>query len=267
MNRERPDERDAKRIVEKITGTVLKHADENGGVDYLSTDGQHAVEVTRVTDGRRRAGRGALAASREAGVPNGELQTCWLVFIPDTQPRLNSFLQRVHVALVELERTGETLFERGRAGTHLIQRGPLSHIYQQLLDAGVERASAVPNHAHRRHAHGVITSLGSGGSSCGSDQALDLLIEMLSSKKDNPKKLSASGVDHRHLFVWLDDDTRLDIARPLSHEPPSWGDERFGTPSTPPALDPAITHLWVVHQRSRTGWLWDGKTWRELRHL
>jgi hypothetical protein len=255
MNSERPNELEAKRIVERVTGMALKHADANGGVDYLSTDGQHALEVD------------ALAASREAGMPDGELPTCWLVFTSDTQRRLKAFRQRVHVALVDLERAGETFFDRGRAGTHLIERGPLSHIYQPLLDAGVERASAMPNHAHKRNAHQVIPSLGTGGSSSGSDQALDLLIKMLSRNEDNPKKLEASGVGHRHLFVWLDDDTRFDIARPLSHEPPPWGEERFGTPSTPPALDPAITHLWVVHESSRMGWLWYGKTWQELHDL
>lgn len=267
MNKERPDERDAKQIVEKVTGIALEHADTNGGVDYLSRDGRHAVEVTRVTDGRKRAGRKALAVSREAGTPDGDLQTCWLVFIPETQPRLKAFVQRVHSALVELERAGETYFERERAGIHVIQRGPLSHIYQPLLASGVERASAVPNHAHRRHTHRVIPSLGSGGSSSGSDQTLDLLVEVLSNSEDNPKKLRASGAEHRHLFVWLDDDSRLDIARPLSHEAPSWGEDRFGTPSKPPALDLAITHLWVVHQRSRMGWLWDGKTWQKLPEL
>lgn len=197
-------------------------------------------------------------------MPAGELRTCWLVFVPETQSKLKVFLQRVHPALVELEGAGETLFEQERAAIHLMQQGPLSHVYQPLIAAGVERASAVPNHAHRPHTHRVIASLGSGGSSSGSDQALDLLIKALDKKEDNPKKLKASGAEERHLFVWLDDDTRLDIARPLSREAPSWVDERFGTPSSPPALDSAITHLWVVHQRSRMGWLWDGRTWRKL---
>lgn len=86
-------------------------------------------------------------------------------------------------------------------------------------------------------------------------------------KNDNPKKLKASGAEQRHLFVWLDGDTRFDIARPLSREAPAWGGEGFGTPSKAPVLDAAITHLWVVHQESRFGWLWDGVTWRELRDL
>lgn len=264
MNKERRDEREAKRIVENVLGVALEHADKHGGVDYLSADGRHAVEVTRVTDGRRRAGRVALDTSREADEPAGDLRTCWLTFAPDTQPGLKTFVQRVHPALMELEQAGETSFERQRAAVHVIQRGPLSHIYRPLIEAGVERASAVPDHAHRRHAHRVIPTLGSGGTSSGSDQALGLLTDALGEKQDNPKKLLASGVEHRRLFVWIDADTRFDIARPLSHEAPSWHDG-FGLPSTPPALDTAITHLWVVHQGSRMGWFWDGQAWQGLR--
>ncbi len=264
MNKEHHDEREAKLVVERVLGIELRHADKDGGVDYLSSDGCHAVEVTRVTDGRKRAGRDALQMSRDAGT-SGELQTCWLAVASDTQQGLKTFRQRVHSALVELELAGETLFRRQRAAVHVIKKGPLSHIYQPLLVAGVERATAAPDHAHRSQTHRVIPSLGGGGTLGGSDQALRLLTDALSEKKDNPKKLKASGAEHRHLFVWLDDDTRFDIARPLSREAPAWHDG-FGIPSTPPALDPAITRLWVIHQGSRKGWLWAGesKSWRGL---
>lgn len=209
----------------------------------------------------------ALDVSCRTGTPDGELQTCWIAFAPDTQRGLKTFLQSVHPALVELELNGESRVARQTAAVHVIQQGPLSLIYRLLLDAGVERASAVPNHAHRRHTHQVVPALGSGGSSSGSDEALGLLTDALSKKKDNPKKLRASGVEQRHLFVWLDGDTRFDIARPLCREAPAWRDEGFGMPSKPPVLDPAITHLWVLHQESRFGWLWDDVTWRELRDL
>ncbi len=264
MNKERRDERQAKKIVERALGIHLEHADKEGGVDYLSTDGRHAVEVTRITDGRKRAGRDALDESRTTGTLEGELQTCWLTITPDTQHGLKTFLQSVHPALVKLESAGETHFDNQRAAVHVIQKGPLSDIYRPLLVAGVERASAVPDHAHRRHTHQVIPSLGSGGTSSGSDKALTLLTEALGKKEDNPRKLKASGLQNRHLFVWLDDDTRFDIVRPLSSEAPPWHDG-FGLPSTPPALDPAVTQLWVVHEGSRLGWLWDGQTWRDLR--
>ncbi len=252
MNKERDDEREAKRIVAKTLGITLDHADKHGGVDYRSTDGLHAVEVTRVTDGRVRAGRHALAASRETGAPVRELRTCWVMSAPATQKQLNTFRQRVHPALVELELTGETSFEARRAAAHDHRGGRSSHIYQPLLDAGVQWASARPSHTHRAGTHRVIPTLGSGGTvSDDTDEALDLLTEALSRKPDNEKKLGASGTEHRHLFVWVDDDTRYDIARPLSRE----GNERegFGPPSRPPSLDPVITRLWVVHQESRLG--------------
>lgn len=267
MNKERPDERDAKNVFEGVTGIELEHADHFGGVDYLSIDGEHAVEITRVTTGGRRAGRDALERSRRAEERGGDLQTCWLAFAPDTVRGLKSFMQRVRPAIVELELAGETFFERQRAAVHVIQRGPLSHVYRTLLDAGVERATAVPNHSHRSHIHEVIPTLGSGGSSSGSDEALDLLVEELSKAVDNPKKLEASEAPFRHLYVWLDNDTRFNISRPLSRDAPSWRDEEFGVPSRMPLLDPAITHLWVVHERSRQGWLWDGEAWRPLRDL
>lgn len=263
MNKERPDELDAKSIVEIVLGIELEHADKDGGVDYLSTDGRHAVEITRVTDGRKRAGSKALDTSRAAENLEGELQTCWWAFVSDTQVGLKTFLQQVHPALVELEAAGEDQFDRAQAAMHVMRQGPLSSIYRSLLDAGVERASAVPNHAHRRCTHSVIPGLISGGTSSGSDRAVFLLTDLLSVKEDNPRKLRASGRDHRHLFVWLDDDTRFDVARPLSRAAPSWHDG-FGVPATPPMLAQAISHLWVMHEGSRLGWIWNGEAWCEI---
>jgi len=267
MNKERRDEREAKRIVEEVAGVKLKHADHEGGVDYRSIDGRHAVEVTRITDGRKRAGRDALGESRKTGTPDGELQTCWVVFAPDTQQRLKTFLQRVHPAFVHLELAGELRFERQVGAVHLMEHGPMSLVYRTLLEAGVERAFAVQDHAQTRHVHRIVATLGSGGSVSGANEALNLLTEELSKRKDNPTKLRDSGAKERHLFVWLDGDTRFDIERPLSREAPPWASEGFGAPSVPPAIDPVITHLWVVHEGSRLGWLWDGETWRELRDL
>lgn len=266
MNRESSDEVDAKQIVEGVLGITLEHADKYGGVDYLSTDGRIAVEVTRVTDGRKIAGRGALRASRETGVPEGELVNCWLVFASETQAGLKTFVQRVHPLLLQLEATGKHSFDDHSAAIHVLERGPLSDVYRSMLTAGVQRASAVPHRADPPHVHRMITSLGGGGSAGGSDAAVALLVDELHKKTDNPAKLSKSGAEQRHLFVWLDDDTRFDISRPLSRDTPSWSDGAFGLPSVVPLIDPAVTHLWVVHERSRLGWLWDGDTWRKVEH-
>lgn len=264
MNKERTDERAAKLIIEAELSIDLVHADHTGEVDYLSVDGHHAIEVTRVTDGEKRAGRSALRWSKRGAVPKGGLETCWLVMVPEGQPGLKTFQRDVHPAIIELEKAGETLFQRQVAALHVLQSGHLSTPYRILLDAGVERASAVPNHSHREHQHAVMTSLIGCGSSSGSDYAVDRLATALSEKTDNPIKLLKSGRDQRHLFVWVDDDTPLAISRPLGRDAPTWSDGEYGVPTLQPELDVAITHLWIVHERTQRGWHWDSVSWREF---
>ncbi|MGK0741852.1 hypothetical protein ACSHWG_08220 [Leucobacter sp. Z1108] len=266
MNDEHADERAAKAIVESALGIKLVHADKTGGVDYLSAEKRYALEVTRVTDGRRRAGRKALDSSRKTAAPTGKLRTCWVTMAADTQWGLRKFIQQVHPALVALEHAGETDFDRRRAAVHVLDGGPLSAVYRTLIMAGVERASAVPDHEHRQHVHSVIPSLGSGGTVSGSNEALRLVVGALAEKEDNAQKLKAARAEQRHLFVWIDDDTQFSIARPLSREAPAWHDG-FGTPTEPPAIEAAITHLWIVHEGAGTGWFWDGQTWHELKEL
>lgn len=269
MNRQRPNEVDARQIVERLMGIQLEHADIHGGVDYKSKDGTVALEVTAVTNGEKEGVRKALSKSKARGSQESVLQGCWIVFAPDTQPQMKTFVQRVQPAIAKLELAGETRFEDQLAMEHLLEKGALSHIYLPLLQAGVERASTGLDQKHPDpdHIHQLFISTGSGGSVGGSDESLDRLLEELDKKSDNPAKLCASGADQRHLFVWLDDDSPYNIARPLSREAPSWADEGWGTPTSKPQLGPAITHLWVVHERSRFGWLWDGDRWQELRDL
>lgn len=269
MNQERPNEGTAKQIVERVMEIQLEHADTHGGVDYLSTDGTVALEVTAVTDGEKQGARAALARSTAKGSPT-RLQGCWLVFVSDTQSHMKTFVQRVQPAIAALELAGEKFFDDQHAAVHVIEKEELSHIYQPLLEAGVERATNIPHSEGSQstdHVHRIFTSTGSGGSVSGSDESLDRLMGVINEKPDNPTKLRASGAEQRHLFVWLNDDTWYNIARPLSREAPSWADGGWGVPTTKPQLDPAITHFWIVHERSLLGWLWDGETWRELRDL
>lgn len=267
MNKERDNESLAKRIVEANLGVELVHADINGGVDYLSRDADLALEVTAVTDGSKRGARDALRRSEAKGATTS-LQGCWIVFTSDTQEGMKTFVQRVQPAIAELECAGEDFFDEQRAALHVMNAGPLAHLYRPLLDAGVERAVHAP-HAVRsddpNHEHRVWVSSGSGGSVSGSDESLENLIQELEKKFDNPTKLKASGAKQRHLFVWVNDDTWFNIARPLSHESPGWAEQGWGIPSVAPRLDPAITHLWVMHERSRMGWYWDGDEWRSIR--
>lgn len=270
MNRERPNELLAKQIVERRLGIQLDHADLHGGVDYLTSDGTVAVEVTAVTDGEKYGARKALRQSMNKEAPAVALQGCWLVFTGDAQARMKTFKQRVQPAIADLELAGETGFFGQRAAVHVLAQGSLSHIYRTLLDAGVQRASQELHEVgpdDPGHVHKLIVLMGSGGSVSGSDEALVRLVEKLRKKPDNPKKLRESNAEQRHLFVWVNFDTGFNIARPLQHKAPSWAGGEWGPPSVNPQLDPAITHLWVVHEDSRRGWLWNGAIWQGLTDL
>ncbi|MGX5695719.1 hypothetical protein ACWKWP_05920 [Agromyces soli] len=272
MNQERPDERRAKRIIMRELGISLDHADKNGGVDYRSPDATIAVEVTRVTDEEVRKGLRAWSESDKSPISGPPLKTCWLVFTSQTTPGLKTYRQRVHPLIAQLEAAGLEEFFDQQAGLHVLQGGELAELFKKLLITKVEHASAVPHtgEAGPDHVHRVFITVGGGGSASGSDEAVALLSESLAAKTDNAVKLSASGADQRHLFVWIDGATPFDIERALSHEAPSWdddGDSGFGLPTRSPTLDPAITHLWVMHERSGRGWRWDGASWRALEDL
>lgn len=272
MNQERPNERRAKEIVEKTLGVTLEHADKNGGVDYRSADGSIAVEVTRVTDEDVRQGLRAWSKSEGSAVSGPPLTTCWLVFTAETTPGLKTYRQRVHPLIARLEVAGLESFSDQRAGLHVLEGREHGDLFRDLLLLNVEHASAVPHTGDPdpAHVHRVFVTVGGGGSASGSDEAVVMLIDALAVKADNAQKLGGSGAENRHLFVWIDGATPFGIERALSHDTPSWdddGDSGFGLPSLAPQLDPAVTHLWVVHERSGRGWLWDGQEWQAFEGL
>lgn len=266
MNQERPNEAAAKRIVERVMGIRLEHADKHGGVDYISPDHTVALEVTAMTEGTKRGAREALSRSKSIGSQT-ELQGCWLVFAADNQPKMKTFIQRVQPAIAKLEFAGETSFDKQRNAVRILGGDERTRIYMRLIEAGVERATFLPpsdDSIEKHHVHSLIVLTGSGGSTGGSNDSLGLLMEALRPKVDNAKKLANSAADQRHLFVWLDDDTPYGISRPLIRSEPSWSEKGWSAPTDKPSLDKAITHLWVVHGGSRRGWFWDGFTWHQL---
>ncbi len=264
MNQERPNERVAKEIVERALGVQLEHHDTHGGVDYLSTDGTVALEVTAVTDGWKRGAGDALRRSERRGAPNVSLQNCWIVSTSLDQAALRTFVQRVSPAIAELEAAGETRFSDQKAGVHILTGGPLSVVYKKLWEAGVENAGSAP-HAARAddpdHVHRVFVMAGSGGVATSSNDAVSQLMDELRSKTDNPKKLRESRAVSRHLFVWVNDETEWSIGRPVLNAALPGQSEGWRLPDVVPDMDPAITHLWVVHRRSLRGWLWNGEVW------
>ncbi|TQS88617.1 hypothetical protein EU811_20965 [Arthrobacter sp. TS-15] len=263
MNHERDDEDAARKIVESVRGIQLEHADVNGEVDYLSNDRSVALEVTRVTEKEKKDTRRTFEKSATDG-SEARLQTCWTVTVSEVHRPAKDIVQRVQPLVAELESAGLTSFYEQDARNHVDDNGEFSHIYSQLLKAGVAEALPLEERPDcPEHAHSVRISPWGGGPVGDSNSSLAKLIEELEKPKMRKKaeKLWRSGATERHLFVWLDDDTAGSISRPLSHEPPSRADEEWGTPTDRPPLDSAITHLWIMHERSGMGWRWDGETW------
>ncbi|WP_270352061.1 hypothetical protein [Microbacterium testaceum] len=264
MNQERPNERAAKQIVERELSIQLEHYDTHGGVDYLSADGTVALEVTAVTDGWKNGARDALRRSERIGAPAVPLQNCWIVSTSLDQTALRTFVQRVSPVIAELEAAGETQYSDQEAAVHILTGGPLSAVYKKLWNAGVEVAGN-SSHAVRAddpdHVHQVFVMAGSGGVASTSNDAVSQLMEELRVKVDNPKKLRDSGAGSRHLFVWVNDDTEWSIARPVRGAAASGESDGWRLPDVAPVLDPGITDLWLVHERTLRGWLWNGTTW------
>lgn len=263
MNRERPDEVRARSIVERATTMLFEHADKTGGVDYLSQDGTAALEVTRFTDARKRRGRVAARSSRDSPSASTELKSCWVLMVPEIQPRMKGLVQRVLPSLVQLEEIGEFRFSNWHAASHVRGEGSKSAIYRSLLEAGVERAGALGDRPSpdRGHVHRAILSLGDSGTAAGIDEALRELENELDLRQDNFVKLSAVATKQRHLFVWLDDDTPYAVSHPLRRSAVDGPPEAVELPTRQPRLNPVVSHLWIVSDESGRGWLWNGATW------
>lgn len=268
MNHERLNESRAKAAIERELSVVLVHADRTGGVDYLTADGSMAVEVTRVTDEAARRSSQAWSRAEKAIVAGPELLNCWLVFVAETTPGLRTLRARVHPLIAELEVQGLRSFDEHMVDHEVDKRSVLGGLFRGLRVIGVQRALSAPRCSSEAvHVHRVFISPGGGGSASGSDEAVTLLCAELATRPDNSEKLLATEAGRRHLFVWVDSFTAFAIERPLRSAPPSWevdGGGSFGLPTQPPSLPAGVTHLWIVHERTGLGWLWDGTEWRAV---
>lgn len=263
-NVERDDEKDAKRIVERVLGVSLRHFDTDGGVDYLAPDGGVAVEVTRVTDGRKRSARSGLSKSA-ADIFDPPLASCWIVLVRSTHPSTKNLERQLRTLFAECEKSGIAEFNRDDTTTYMTSEPSRRVLYQRLDAMGIESAGPPmlqgdpPGHQHQIH-----IALTTDGTIESSDTSLRNLMAELGRKTDNRKKLSDSRALRRILFAWLDGDTPYEIVRPLDGEAPPGLERHFGPPSIAPELDPAITELWIVHDGTRRGWRWDGTEWSTL---
>ena len=109
--------------------------------------------------------------------------------------------------------------------------------------------------------HRIDIVRASGYSASGSDAALALIEEDLNEKHDNFGKLR--GADERHLYVWVDGDTDLAVARPFrGGKPDEW--DHFGLPTRSPKLNEPVDHLWIIDRATSKGWVWRSAGWVSL---
>ncbi|MBF4626087.1 hypothetical protein [Curtobacterium flaccumfaciens] len=268
-NPEHDDEIDAKNVLQSQTAYRVEHADHFGGVDYQSSDGAVAMEVTTVTSEEVKASTARRGAVLNTKTPTPAAGVCWWVTIDELHPRFKGLEARVVDALGVLEADGEPEFWSHSAHALLTGDPNRKVAVATLQREHVEHAVQTPEICSREgeeHEHGVLWSTSGGYVASGSDAALREIEETLNDKPDNYRKLAESGAETRVLFVWVDRDTEGSITRPLRDGiSEKW--DHFGLPSRAPELDESVDELWVVHRQTRRGWRWTADGWTALENV
>lgn len=209
------------------TGTVAKTHD-----FWLVGDGIHeALEITTLADERTRTNLGhwqKRGPGFTATIPG--LSQAWTIMV---DPTFNSKALKSRLAgwLRALE--GDGITETGRWDSGRIYVHPVTNA---IVGAGVIIASVIAGPPAGMISFGYASDIPCRPASdpnhitTAVSDALALPRHMA-----DAEKLAASGVAVRHLFLWVDPLTRLDIGRALT----------LGTPTAPPAVDPRITAVWL----------------------
>lgn len=117
---ERPDEIEAKAIIEAELAVSLRHADTKGGVDYLFElpDGTTAAaEITTVTNESLKRSNDAWMRLRRRQQPTSELSRCWTVIVHEDRATYNGLLEALVPALAALESASIDCFREIAVGT------------------------------------------------------------------------------------------------------------------------------------------------------
>lgn len=266
VNKERPEEIEARAIVERITGISWEHHDANGAADYITSDhSTAAMEVTTVTNQELKGSVAMLARLRNTPYPDSRLDCCWSMTIDEQHRALKGIESRVANAIAGLQLHGISSVNEWEWATYIwgghAAGGTVALLAQDSVQAAYrspELCAAMSTHS----THYIVFMSSGGGSASGSEASLSLILTELLGREDNFKKLRAESVDQRHLFVWLDDQTDFAVARPLDRQDDSRWDH-FGLPNSPPEL-PDVDQLWIVHRLSRRGWHWTGHLWEAV---
>lgn len=257
---ERKDEREAREVVEKVLGVELFFADLNGDVDFrfIRDNRQVALEVSRLTRSRDR--QGSYEWSRESkSFDAPQLRSSWLV-LTDGYPRFDGIDADLgqalhHLEIHSLDCYGESMdWWLGRVPTLNIAL----HLFRQRK---VRAAYAYQREGSSKDVEGISKiHLGISGTwmSDGPNGAVEelnkcLALPLVTKKFD---KLDRAGADERHLWLWVDSFTLGRLREPIRDF-----DDHRSLPVVAPDLPSFISHLWLVDDVAKHGWLWAANQW------
>ncbi|MBF5000707.1 hypothetical protein IRT45_26565 [Nocardia sp. BSTN01] len=252
---ERREEYAARLIVEANTEYQLEVIDDgsaDGLVDYrlLDRDGRMvgALEVGRNTVQAARGSEKAYWNKVAGGRRVAGLTKTWLVLCERDETRFNRLLAALAPLLAELESTARTYVDAGRAHPF----GGLDQSVDWKLKAlGVLSVSCVDPRGDGPEV--FIESLSGYRSALGAETTVGEVEIWLSSTGSDQqgarRKLSATAMPERHMFVWVDH----------YHVQASRGLAEPELPARDPVMPGEITHLWLAADsglRGIGGWHW-----------
>jgi hypothetical protein len=213
--------------------------------DLMYASGERGVVEATASVNRERTETEAALRKKGHFVARSASKKDWLIFL-GLKPNINRVRAEVDRYLAAIEAAG---LDRFHSATHA-DEWPSVHRIQ--TDLGVEAGGHVswknPAIGINSGAHGGVVSAQHGAEAA----------EREARKRDNRRKLAASGAAHRHLFVLLDmGNTRAWIAvRDLD------------PPDSPPPLPSEVTDIWAAASTGRgTGYVvWHGSEigWERL---
>lgn len=194
--------------------------------------GREALEITTLADQDTKT-QGMHWRRRGPGfeVTVEGLATAWTIMV-DQEFKATLLTENLASWLRALEAEGISktgLWDGDRRYTHPVTHG--------LVTAGVMEASAMPGPPAGLVALAYVAGLKPrpAGDPNHIAKALTEIMTLDRHQKD-AAKLGRSGVEVRHLFMWVDMHTRWDVVRAFGE----------GTPTAPPVIDDNITVVWLA---------------------
>jgi hypothetical protein len=261
---EKQDERRARKIFESVTSIEMEPNEDGqpSQVDYISKDTNMntALEVSRYTDGIQKGlWMGYKSSNTLLYAPY--LHNHWIIST-DGAVRQDKFSDEVPPVLFTIERLGLSAFNEmqhwwfdevrelrevlrvfGANSVRFAQSAPEMYSYSEVDPRNIGVTSGI-NWKYE-----------------GPDASLTQLEKYISSTEDNKSKLSSTGRQNRHLWLWIDEYTLNSVFKAFS-------DSETRLPTRKPVLPDEITHVWIMNELNGYGWYYSpDECWQVVREV